>query len=124
MRRFVLSLVILVGAGFAGYAQKEPATLQGVFGAPLSAPGNLRGVYGSPQSAPAAPLSSTLSAPDNAPERGPTVSVPGSAAVGQSLPEGVNPSPIPGRPGYGRAEVNGRPAIIDMGDNRIVQYSD
>jgi hypothetical protein len=124
MRRFVLSLVILVGAGFAGYAQKEPATLQGVFGAPLSAPGNLRGVYGSPQSAPAAPLSSTLSAPDNAPERGPTVSLPGSPAVGQSLPEGVNPTPIQGRPGYGRAQVNGRPAIIDMGDNRIVQYSD
>jgi hypothetical protein len=124
MRRFVLSLVILVGAGFAGYAQQEPATLQGVFGAPLSAPGNLRGVYGSPQSAPAAPLSSTLSAPDNAPERGPTVSLPGSPAVGQSLPEGVNPTPIQGRPGYGRAQVNGRPAIIDMGDNRIVQYSD
>jgi hypothetical protein len=124
MRRSVLSLVILVGAGFAAYAQKDPGTLEGVFGAPLSAPGKLRGVYGSPQSAPAAPLSSTLSAPDPAPERGPTVSVPGSAAVGQSLPEGVNPTPIPGRPGYGRAEVNGRPAIIDMGDNRIIQYSD
>jgi hypothetical protein len=124
MRRFVLSLVILVGAGFAAYAQKDPGTLEGVYGAPLSAPGKLRGVYDSPQSAPPAPLSSTLSAPDSAPERGPTVSIPGAAAVGQSLPEGVNPTPIPGRPGYGRAQVNGRPAIINLGDNRIVQYSD
>ncbi len=124
MRRFVLSLVILVGAGIAAYAQKDPGTLEGVYGAPLSAPGKLRGVYDSPQSAPPAPLSSTLSAPDNAPERGPTVSIPGRAAVGQALPEGVNPTPIPGRPGYGRAQVNGRPAIINLGDNRIVQYSD
>jgi hypothetical protein len=124
MRRFVLSLVILVGAAFAGYAQKDPGTLQGVYGAPLSAPGKLQGVFGSPQSAPPAPLSSTLSAPDDAPEGGPTVSLPGHAAVGQSLPEGVNPTPIQGRPGYGRAVVNGRPAVIDMGDNRIVQYSD
>ena len=45
MRRFVLSLVILVGAGFAAYAQKDPGTLEGVYGAPLSAPGKLRGVY-------------------------------------------------------------------------------
>jgi hypothetical protein len=44
--------------------------------------------------------------------------------VGQTLPEGVKPSPIPDRPGYGRAMVNGHRAIIDMNSNRIVQFSD
>ncbi len=124
MRRFVLSLVILVGAGIAGYAQNGSGTLQGVYGPPESSPGKLRGVYGSPQSARPAPLPSTVTAPDYENERGPSVSLPGSAKPGDSLPEGVNPSPIPHRPGYGRATVNGRPAIIDMNDNRIVQYSD
>ncbi len=125
MRRFVLSLVILVGAGIAGYAQNDSGTLQGVYGPPQSAPGNLRGAYTPSQSVPApVPLPSTVAAPEYSAERGPNVSLPGSADPGQSLPEGVKPSPIPGRTGYGRAMVNGRPAIIDMGDNRIVQYSD
>ena len=121
MRRFALSFVILVEAGFAGYAQNDSETLRGVYAPPQSAPGKLQGVYGLPQSAPIAPLTSTLSAPNYETERGPTVSIPGSVGLSQSLPEGVNPSPIPGRPGYGRAVVNGRPVIIDMSDNRIVQ---
>jgi len=124
MRRFVFSFVILIGAGIAGYAQNDSGTLKGVYGPPESAPGKLRGVYGPPQSAPLTSLPSTITAPDYSTERGPDVSLPGSAEPGQSLPEGVSPSPIPGRPGYGRAVVNGRPAIIDMNDNRIVQYSD
>jgi Protein of unknown function (DUF1236) len=125
MRRFVLSLVILVEAGFAGYAQNDSGALQGVYAPPTSAPGKLRGAYTPLQSVPApAPLPSTVTAPDYSAQRGPNVSLPGSADPGQSLPESVKPSPIPGRPGYGRAMVNGRPAIIDMGDNRIVQYSD
>ena len=124
MRRFVLSLVILLEAGVAGYAQNNPGTLQGVYGPPQSAPGQLLGTYGPLKSAPPAPLPSIVTVPDYTTERGPTVTIPGSADPGQSLPGGVNPTPIPGRPGFGRAEVNGRPAIIDMGDNRIVQYSD
>ena len=82
-------------------------------------------VFAPPQSAPRpAGLPSTVTAPDYTTERGPSVSVPGSAEPGQSLPGGVNPTPIPGQPGFGRAVVNGRPAIIDMGANRIVRYSD
>ena len=123
MRRFVLSLVILVGAGSAGHGQDN--SLRGVFGPPQSAPGGLRGVYGAPQPLARPTLPSTVTAPDyGTSERGPDVSLPGSADPGEALPEGVKPSPIPGRPGYGRAVVNGRPAIIDTGNNRIVQYSD
>jgi uncharacterized protein DUF1236 len=125
MRRFVLSLVTLVAAGSAGYGQDNSGTLRGVYGPPQSAVGTLRGVYGSPQSLPPPALPSTVTAPDyGTSERGPDVSLPGSADPGETLPEGVKPSPIPGRAGYGRAVVNGRPAIIDMGNNRIVQYSD
>ncbi len=123
MRRFVLSLVALVVAGSAGYGQDN--SLRGVYGAPQSAVGTLRGVYGSPQSLPPPALPSTITVPDyGTSERGPDVSLPGSADPGEALPEGVKPSPIPGRPGYGRAVVNGHPAIIDMGNNRIVQFSD
>ena len=43
---------------------------------------------------------------------------------GQSLPQGVQATPMSDRPGYGRAMVNGRPAIIEMNDNRIVQFND
>ncbi len=118
MRQFVLSLVILLEAGSAGYAQ----TLQGVYGPPESATGNLRGVYGPPQSAPAAALPSTITAPDyGTAQRGPSVSLPGGVAPGEELPDGVEPSPIPDRPGYGRAMVNDRPAIIDLNTNRVVQ---
>ncbi len=123
MRRFVLSLVTLLASGFAGYAQNN--TLQGVYGPPQSGLGTLRGVYAPPQPAPFPTLPSTVAAPDyNVSERGPDVSMPGPVQPGQTLPEGVKPSPIPGRPGYGRAVVNGRSAIIDMSNNRIVQFSD
>jgi hypothetical protein len=123
--QFVLSLVILLEAGSAGYAQNDSGALQGVYAPPQSGLGKLRGVYGPPQSAPAAALPSTLSAPDyGTAERGPAVSIPGKVAPGQALPEGVKPTPIPDRPGYGRAMVNDRPAIIDLSTNRIVQYPD
>ncbi len=123
MHRFALSLVILVTAVSTGYGQDN--SLRGVYGPPQTAPGALRGVYGSPQPLPPPSLPSTVAAPNyGASERGPDVSLPGAANPGGTLPEGVKPSPISGRPGYGRAVVNGRPAIIDMGDNRIVQYSD
>ncbi len=78
MRQFVLSLVILLEAGSAGYAQNDSGGLQGVYSPPQSGLGKLRGVYGTPQSAPAVTLPSTLSAPDyGTAERGPAVSLPG-----------------------------------------------
>jgi hypothetical protein len=113
MRQFVSSLFILILAGSAGYAQN----LEGVYSPPVSSTGHLRGIFGAPQSAPAAAY--------GAPGPVPSVRLPGSGdVVGQVLPEGVKPSPMPDRPGYGRATVNGHSAIVDMGSNRIVQYSD
>jgi hypothetical protein len=50
--------------------------------------------------------------------------MPGEAAVGQALPQGVNAAPMPDRPGYGRAIVNGRDAIVDTNSHQIVQFSD
>jgi hypothetical protein len=125
MRECVLSFVILLAAGSAAHAQNEPGGLQGVYGPPESSSGKLRGVFAPPRSAPAAPLPRIPTGPDyGTSDRGPNVSLPGSTGVGQTLPEGVKPSPIPDRPGYGRAMVNGRRAIIDMSSNRIVQFSD
>ena len=125
MRRFVLSFIALLAAGLAVRAQNDSGTLRGVYAPPQSAPGGLRGVYGSSPPTALPSLPSTVAAPDyGVSERGPDVSMPGSPNPGDALPEGVKPSPIPGRPGYGRAVVNGRAAIIDMGNNRIVDYSD
>jgi hypothetical protein len=50
--------------------------------------------------------------------------VPGDPVQGQILPDDVNPTPIPGRPGYGTVVVNGRRAIVDLVNNRIFQISD
>ena len=142
MRRFFLSLVVLVGAAAAANAQQKSTLhngLQGAFGSPESATGGLRGVYGPPQSgvgqlrgvyAPPqspqpTPLPSTIAGPGSSNSGSvPNVSVSGTAAEGQTLPEGVQPAPMPDRPGYGRAIVNNRPAIIDLNDNRIVNFTD
>ena len=128
MRRFVLSLVVLLGTGPAGYPQDQ---LRGVYGPPPSAPGMLGGVYGSPQSPSdlssrlPSRLPSTISAPDYGAAGGaPVVSIPGTPQQGQALPSGVKPTPIPGRPGYGEAVVNGHRAIIDQNTNRIFQILD
>lgn len=107
MRALVLSCVALLGAGSLGYAQDQ-----------------LRGVYGPPGLTPSAKSSgkSTLSAPDyGAIGSGPRVTVSGEPTQGQTLPSDVSPTPIPDRPGYGKAIVNGRRAIIDLSNNRIVQ---
>ena len=124
MHRFALSLVILVTAVSTGYGQDN--SLRGVYGPPQTAARRASRRAMVPRSPlPPPSLPSTVAAPNyGASERGPDVSLPGAANPGGTLPEGVKPSPISGRPGYGRAVVNGRPAIIDMGDNRIVQYSD
>ena len=116
--RFVFSLFILLVTLSAGYAQSGAGTLEGVYGPPQSTSGHLRGVFNAPQEAPPPPAFGT-SAPV------PSVSLPGSGdVVGRLLPEGVKPSPMSERPGYGRATVNGHSAIIDLGTNRIVQYAD
>ncbi len=139
MHRFILLPIVLFAAGSAGYAQnqKNSGTLQGAFGSPESATGGLRGVYGPPGSAagqlpgvyappqsPApTPLPSTVAGPANTnTDNGPSVTLPGEVAAGQTLPGGVTATPIPDRPGYGRATINGHAAVIDMGDHRIVEY--
>lgn len=142
MRRFVLSLVVLSATALAAYAQEKSPTpdnaapdsgspdsatggLGGVYGPPKSAPGQLRGVYGPSRALAATPLSSRLSGSANSSlDNVPSVSIPGVDRDGQSLPEGVQASPMPDRPGYGRARVNGRLAIIDLNGNRIVQFLD
>ena len=126
MRQIALALLLLAGGGPSARAENGSQPLQGVFAPPQSAAGSLRGVYAPPPTIPRAPsLPSKVTAPDyGVSERGPDVSLPGTVSPGRTLPEGVKPSPIAGRAGYGRAVVNGRPAVIDMGNNRIIDYSD
>ncbi len=126
MRQFVLSLVVLLAMGSAGYGQQDSGSLRGVYAPPPSASGQLVGVFDAPRTAPALPkLPNTVSAPDCGTAEGvPVVSVPGAPQQGQALPYGVKPTPIPGRPGYGVAVVNGHRAIIDQNSNRIFQILD
>ncbi len=110
MRPLVVSCVALLAMGSVGYAQDQ--TLRGVFGPP-----------GSPSAA--KPGKSTSAVPDyGAVGAGPRVTIVGNPTQGQTLPNGVTPTPITDRPGYGRAIVNGRRAIIDLNNNRIVQVLD
>jgi hypothetical protein len=96
--------------GSLSYAQDQP--LRGVFGPPGLPP-------------PARTGKSTLANPDyGAIGTGPRVTIVGEATQGQTLPAGVHPTPISDRPGYGRAIVNGKRAIIDLSNNRIVQVLD
>jgi hypothetical protein len=120
MRAVQLSVVVLFSLGSLGYAQNQPQTLKGVYGPPGSSALGSSGL-GTPGKS-----SSTLSAPlSNAPVGGPPrVTVPGGDPVqGQTLPDDVNPTPIPGRPGYGTVVVNGHRAIVDLVNNRIFQLS-
>jgi hypothetical protein len=108
-----------------GSPDSATSALPGVYGLPKSAPGHLRGVYGPSRTQAATPLSSHLSGSANSNQDNvPSVSIPGTVRDGQSLPEGVQVSPMSDRPGYGRARVNGRLAIIDLNGNRIVQFLD
>jgi hypothetical protein len=110
MRALILSCVVLFGTGFLAHAQDQ--TLRGVFGPSGAAPAAKSG-------------KSTLSAPDfGAIGSGPRVTIFGSATRGQTIPSNVNPAPIPDRPGYGKAIVNGHRVIIDMNSNRIIQVVD
>ena len=47
----------------------------------------------------------------------------GTVTRGTQLPHDVSPTPIPGRPGYGAAIVNGHRAIVDLNTNTVFQYS-
>jgi hypothetical protein len=114
MRALFLLSVVFFGTGSLGYAQDQPGALRGVFAPP-----------GLPSSAPAKSGKPTPSAPNyGAVGNGPRVTVSGEPTQGQLLPNGVNPTPISDRPGYGSVIVNGRRAIIDLNSNRIVQVLD
>ncbi len=111
MRALILSCVVLCGAGFLAHAQDQ--TLRGVFAPPgAAAPASKSGT-------------STLSAPDfGAIGSGPRVTIFGAATQGQTLPSNVSPAPIPDRPGYGKAIVNGHRVIVDLTNNRIIRVVD
>jgi hypothetical protein len=141
MRKIFVSLVVLLYAGTAGYAQNNsgfmgvyapgqtvptvPAAVGGVYGSGQSAPEVPRaigGIYGPGQSAPAAlpqPTASASASEDAAPP--PAALISGPPFPGRALPIGINPIPLPDRPGYGTAVVNGHTAIVERGTNRIVQ---
>jgi hypothetical protein len=118
MRAIPLSIAVFIGLGSLGYAQNQPQTLKGVYGPPGSSALGSSGIGASSKSSLGSPLS-------NAPVGGPPrINVPGDPVQGQILPDDVNPTPIPGRPGYGTVVVNGRRAIVDLVNNRIYQISD
>jgi len=112
MRSPALFCVALLEMGSLAYAQDQ----------------TLRGVYPPPGMSPAPSTgsgASTFGAPElGALGTGPRVTISGEAVRGQRLPGDVSPSPIEDRPGYGRAIVNGRRAIIDLNTHRIVQILD
>lgn len=112
MRPLVLFCVALLGMESLAYAQDQ--TLRGVYAPPG---------MGMTPSAPSG--ASTFAAPElGAIGVGPRVTISGEAIRGQRLPGDVSPAPIEDRPGYGRAIVNGRRAIIDLNTHRIVQVLD
>ncbi len=109
MRPPVLFCVALLGMGSLAYAQDQ----------------TLRGVYAPPGMSSTPSGGSTLAAPEfGAIGTGPRVTITGEAVRGQRLPSDVAPAPIADRPGYGKAIVNGRRAIIDLSTHRIVQVLD
>jgi len=115
MRKILLSLVALFGMGTAGFAQD---TLRGVYPPPGPA---WPGAPGSGKSGKAS--KPTLEAPNGPVDGGPAVTVSGTVGQGTQLPSDVSPTPIPGRPGYGTAIVNGHRAIVDLNSNSVYQYS-
>jgi hypothetical protein len=139
MRQLLASVVIALATASAGFAQ-ENGGLKGVYGPGQSAPspsassssgsvqgnfGGLKGIYGPGQSAPPpSPPAASASAPSYGTAVPPAISFPGSAAPGQALPLGVNPTPLPDQPGFGSVIVNGHHAIVERGTNRIYRFVD
>lgn len=116
MHKILLSLVALFGMGTAGFAQD---TLRGVYAPPgLTSPTAPGGGKSGKANKP------TFGAPNYGPiDGGPVVTVPGAVSQGTQLPNDVSPTPIPDRPGYGAAIVNGHRAIVDLSTNSVYQYS-
>ena len=141
MRTLLVSIAaVMLANASAGYAQDNPSTAgihpagqsgeiapgkavkpsvpnSGATSAGIHPPGQL-GVVRPGQAVVVFPGQEPIALPGY-----PAVTVSGST-VGQALPASVMPTPIPGQPGLGSAMVNGRPAIIQMGTNRIVRYAD
>jgi hypothetical protein len=111
MRAIIFLCVVLLGMGSLSYAQDQ--TLRGVYAPPgLTPPAKSLG-------------KSTLSFPDSGEVGvGPRVTISQEPSRGLLLPSNVNAAPIPDRPGYGKAVVNGRRVIIDLNSNRIYQVLD
>jgi hypothetical protein len=151
MRALVLSLILVVGAGSWGYAQKQnkPQGLRGVYGpgengmpagqlgVSNNSGGSNGGIFGAGESgiAPATPGGiygpgeSGVALPSAAPQTqdatgtfGNQFLVPGAIGVGQALPLSVTATPMSDRPGYGTAVVNGRRVIINQSTNQISQF--
>jgi hypothetical protein len=108
MRALAISFVALMGTASLGLAQDQ---LRGVFAPPGAAP------LGGAKSG--TPATGALSASPIG--VGPRVTIQGGAVEGQTLPSNVSPLPMPDRPGYGTAIVNGHRSIIDLSNNRIIQ---
>jgi hypothetical protein len=111
MRALILFCLTLLAMASSSYAQDQ---LRGVFSPPGAAP---LGATKSGTPAAGALSSSPIGV-------GPRVTIQGGAAQGQTLPNNVSPLPMPDRPGYGTAIVNGHRSIIDLSNNRIVQVMD
>ena len=113
MRALAVSFVALMGTASLGFAQDQ--TLRGVYGPPGAAALPKSGKSGK---------SSFSGLDPGAIGVGPRVTIGGKAVEGQTLPGSVTPLPMPDRPGYGTAIVNGHRSIIDLSNNRIVQVMD
>ena len=142
MRHLVLSLVLLSAAVSTGYAQQTSTTPAGGPGRrhrqphPARQPErtlrpsavrrrpparHLRSVSAdSRQATPISPLRVGQFDPRQYPVR----LCPRQGREGEALPQGVQASPMSDRPGYGRARVNGRMAIVDLNGNHIVELLD
>ena len=135
MRNFVLSFIGLLAIGSAAYAQDNSGALRGVYGPGQSgiqatgvgglgrpaASRPLSGVFGPGQSAAAPPPTSSTSDHGTS-VAAPNVLVSGSVSLGQALPYSIRATPIPDRPGYGLAVINGQRAIIEQMTNRVSQF--
>jgi hypothetical protein len=116
MRKILLSLVAIFGMGTAGFAQE---TLRGIYAPPGPAWPTAPGAGKSGKAS-----KPTLETPNYGPvDGGPAVTISGTVGQGTQLPSDVSPTPIPGRPGYGAAIVNGHRAIVDLNSNSVIQYS-
>jgi hypothetical protein len=126
MRAIVLSVAAFLGLGGSGYAQSQ--SLGPKQGSGLNQPQTLRGVYAPPSMSALGQSGKSSLTPSGselgAVGSGPRVTLPDDPAQGQTLPSEVSPRPIPDRPGYGAAVINGHRVIVELSSNRIFQVLD